>query len=126
MSATILTTAPTTTATDRAPRPVTTPTDPDQLRSTLRSTGALVATIPPRDQRWEVVAPLVTAIATCVRGALGDPPSAPLPTDAPVIVRLRDLAAAARGLLADDVTIVDAEAAADVHAFASHVSGALA
>lgn len=66
----------------------------------------------PDDPRWEHVGPLVSAAALRLREALGSHVEGSC-VGSPAIVRERDFAVAARGLLAREVRIVDGRAARD-------------
>lgn len=85
----------------------------EELRRSVRSLAEGLAELPGGDPRWQTVGGSVTAVADLVRRSVGSS-GATGSVDLTPVVRLRDLAVAARFLLGRGVTIVDPEAARDV------------
>ncbi len=111
------TTPPTTTR-------VATPPDLHRLRHDCDRLLSTVAASDLDDHRWLQAGPLVTRSATRLRAAIGLP--ALVATPAPPVIRVRDLATAARGVLCRDVHVVDHDAAAEFVALAWEIHTVLA
>lgn len=90
------------------------------LAAATRSVAAAIASVPPHDRRWDLLGPLVSALADELRRALGETVSHTA-TAVPSVVRQRDLAVAARALLGP-ATVRDLGAARTVRGLAAAIA----